>query len=913
MIPQKITQLRRAGLSLIPIRRRDKKPLIPWKAFQSRHPTDEEVQSWFTGNELCNVAIVTGSISGVVVLDIDHHEGVDGAEILRQRGLSLPRTPTVKTGSGLHYYFKQPTASIPSQVALFPGVDVRGEGGYVVCPPSVHANGSSYEWLISLGDAELAELPTWVETSFKNAPSTRVPPSPPVIESDENESRELRNTAYGLAALEEEAETVRQTGEGKRNQQLFISAARSGRLVRDSHLKSSVAFAELLRASVASGLPIDEAKATIISGLKAGVGRRREHSSSEFNARTDELVLERDHDLLATLSDRLRSVFERDEYYHRPSDECRNALLQIGIAILQMARNELGGSTYVSCLAPGTGKTTAMTQAVKCLCTDQRFSDVGVIIFLQRLDEIARLVMEIGLDDDEFGVLTSDDRANLQGRQDDKRQAKVLFTTQQQLMARSKGTSKFADIDCFWFRQQSRSVRIWDEAIEPSEPLTLARYDLESLKSGFSIEGEPGLVEEIESFCEAIRGKSGHVSGLPNARKRYTSTTRIRRVFRSSSEKFNAETLWRMSGRTVRLRQKELKGETLISYEDVLPPDLAPLLVLDASALHRTSYHLWKEHRGGLRFLPYAQKAYDGLRIFSWDKGAGKTSQWRDEEKVIAEGVAKTINQQIAANEPVLVVHFKPADDLDFELDLKERLKGTSDRVRFCTWGRHTATNEFAHIKHIILVGVLAYSNAQYEATLRAARGAKPTDEFSDEELEQVRFGEIAHHLFQAANRGNIRKSEGNKCPEGCCLYLVASSNAAVGVPVSYLERIFPGAEITDWRPVFRPSPVAQKVIEYLLDANFQCRKSVKKADISRHLGVKESNSYVNRLLRNLDLIGVLGENGLLLRVGRSDVELLACPKSSEQVDKLFDRLVPWAEGYKSSEPSFKTLKASTK
>lgn len=103
--------------------------------------------SWFSDGQLVNIGIRTGPESGIVVLDVDPRHG--GEESLKTLG-SLPDTATVAIGGGgEHLYFKYPDGlSIRNSAGrLGPGLDIRGAGGYVVVPPSVHISGGLYKWL----------------------------------------------------------------------------------------------------------------------------------------------------------------------------------------------------------------------------------------------------------------------------------------------------------------------------------------------------------------------------------------------------------------------------------------------------------------------------------------------------------------------------------------------------------------------------------------------------------------------------------------------------------------------------------------------------------------------------------------------------------------------------------------------
>ncbi len=133
------------GLSVIPVGR-DKKPLVVWEQFQHRQPTDEELAEWFERWPEANVAIITGQVSGLVVVDADGEQGMDWL------ANNMPVTGVyARTGKGVHGYFRLNGQEVRNRARLAPEVDVRGEGGYVVAPPSMHASGKPYEFVFPDG------------------------------------------------------------------------------------------------------------------------------------------------------------------------------------------------------------------------------------------------------------------------------------------------------------------------------------------------------------------------------------------------------------------------------------------------------------------------------------------------------------------------------------------------------------------------------------------------------------------------------------------------------------------------------------------------------------------------------------------------------------------------------------------
>lgn len=126
---------------------------------------DRIVTDWWTAWPNANVAIATG---GVIVIDIDPRHGGDAtlAQLETTHG-SLPPTRRVKTGGGgLHIYFAAPPKITIKNSAgqLGAGIDVRGQGGYVLAPPSSHISGQPYEWTPGPG---LAPMPPWLVTALQ--------------------------------------------------------------------------------------------------------------------------------------------------------------------------------------------------------------------------------------------------------------------------------------------------------------------------------------------------------------------------------------------------------------------------------------------------------------------------------------------------------------------------------------------------------------------------------------------------------------------------------------------------------------------------------------------------------------------------------------------------------------------------
>jgi hypothetical protein len=141
------------GLSVIPIRSKSKKPILnSWRPYQKKRATEKQIRKWWEKWPSANIGIVTGKISGVVVLDFDFQNGgKESLEKFVEQSGGPPETPIARTGNGIHLYYAHPGVEIKNRAGIFPGLDVRGDGGYIVAPPSTHPNGKRYKWLKGFG------------------------------------------------------------------------------------------------------------------------------------------------------------------------------------------------------------------------------------------------------------------------------------------------------------------------------------------------------------------------------------------------------------------------------------------------------------------------------------------------------------------------------------------------------------------------------------------------------------------------------------------------------------------------------------------------------------------------------------------------------------------------------------------
>ncbi|NRA58641.1 MAG: bifunctional DNA primase/polymerase [Phycisphaerales bacterium] len=208
-----LDQLRRAaldyhgmGLSVLPVSK--KKPVVKWKAYANASAGHDTIEAWFDparrGRPVTGVAVVLGPVSGdLIVRDFDIAEAYHGwaAEHPGHAGT----LPTVKTARGFHVYARITNVG----TVKFDDGELRGDGAYVVAPPSLHESGCTYEWIVPLEpdvalnvDAGVFGLDSRIRTPTSSWPADLVNPEYPEYLVSTTELREYIEQTF-LATLPE--------------------------------------------------------------------------------------------------------------------------------------------------------------------------------------------------------------------------------------------------------------------------------------------------------------------------------------------------------------------------------------------------------------------------------------------------------------------------------------------------------------------------------------------------------------------------------------------------------------------------------------------------------------------------------------------------------------------------------------
>ena len=251
------------GWPVFPIEPRGKKPLTAngCKAASTRH---QQIAEWWERWPKANIGLATGRGSGLLVVDLDGAEGLRNWLTVTGRHDGPWRTLAYVTGSGgLHLLYEDSTG-LPNRASrLADNIDTRGEGGYIVVPPSIHPNGNSYRlW----EDRRVAAVPEFVRRAL------RPPASKPRIPAHELFPQRGAPASGGERDwLSEHEQRIADAREGTRNATLNRAAYLCGRDVAAGRMAEHEVIDRLSRAAHAAGLSKRETERTIASGLRSGM------------------------------------------------------------------------------------------------------------------------------------------------------------------------------------------------------------------------------------------------------------------------------------------------------------------------------------------------------------------------------------------------------------------------------------------------------------------------------------------------------------------------------------------------------------------------------------------------------------------------------------------------------------------
>jgi hypothetical protein len=246
----------------------DKKARGTWLDYQRKRATPDEITAWAEQYPDANWAVVTGAVSGIVVIDTDTQEAEEYAQ-----SLGLPATLTVHTGGGGHHrYYAHPGIRVGNKQAVHgvKGLDIRGDGGYVVAPPSIHPSGNAYVWAGQPGE-KLAALPSWAWTEDQKQNVSSQPPNNNGNGNGKREEAYIRSAIEGK--LRDATSRVAQAPDGAKHEVLREAANMLGGYIHLQIIDDQVIKRELMQALPSTVKDRGLAERTIEDGLEWGKAR----------------------------------------------------------------------------------------------------------------------------------------------------------------------------------------------------------------------------------------------------------------------------------------------------------------------------------------------------------------------------------------------------------------------------------------------------------------------------------------------------------------------------------------------------------------------------------------------------------------------------------------------------------------
>ena len=242
-----------------------KRPLTE-HGFKDASTDPSQIYKWWDQHPYALIGMPTGEVTGIDVLDID-----DPQQFASDCPLDLTENTTVKTRKGFHVWFERdPSQPLSSRVRPVLGADTRGDGGYVIVPPSRHADGAYY----FDSSAPLKPMPAdLLMRVIKQPKSKTLQP-----DSGGKASKLSFCSVYADKALQSECEMILSANDGEQESTLNAAALKIGSLVAGGELDRATARDELMAAALRM-VDFDTAKPWTAGQLESKIKRGLDHGA----------------------------------------------------------------------------------------------------------------------------------------------------------------------------------------------------------------------------------------------------------------------------------------------------------------------------------------------------------------------------------------------------------------------------------------------------------------------------------------------------------------------------------------------------------------------------------------------------------------------------------------------------------
>jgi hypothetical protein len=508
---------------------------------------------------------------------------------------------------------------------------------------------------------------------------------------------------------------------------------------------------------------------------------------------------------------KVNAAFAEMDPPHKPSEEMLEALSRIPEVMADMVEGTALPAYYVCPLDTGVGKTTALRYTIEAMLAsdDPLYRDAGVVVAVQRLENIEALITDMALPDDQYAVLVSASnnedherlRAAGRGWQNVSR-APVLFTTHAMLTSRivAQKEATWGTTRDFYYAGKPRRVRVYDEALIPGLPITLTgehfveaasvMYDLDIGASDALLDFEKYLrrkqLDDRVIIPDFLNGQSvASVADRLSSKKRMMAFDRLSPITALQGQK------------AVVRRMAPTSNKVVLTFLEGWPEDIKPMLVLDASAPLRDVYRQHSEAKpGSIRMLEgMGVKRFDNVTVHVHPGASGKSALTAKNGQARYAEIKNILDAYDGRHKALVLHHIKGADRqmVDFS-KLKSDIDWGDETifVKTCNWGRHAASNEFRDCDIVICASNLYKPDFYNEALHRTSARIAAEDDCDSDAFKSLCEGEAMSDLQQGIGRSKIRTTQGTQAPN-VEIHVWASDRSKVKIDY---RRIFPGCRI---------------------------------------------------------------------------------------------------------------------
>lgn len=239
-------------------------------------------QKYWSNQDEYSIGLATGGMNGVWVLDIDKKtDGPISLSALVENYGPIDTATAFTGGGGFHYVFScSDSFQVKTKVGILPGIDTRGEGGYIIIAPSKHDSGNYYSW----EQTEIKETPDWLIDFLEKHNGLKT-------ESQYDEHSEpqikdsIKTTAYGQKVLDEQCLQIQTAPEGQRNSIINTACCVIGNYIAGGEINEDHAREMISSAVSINGIAQEEqskTEKTIESGLNRGM-KTPKHAQKKYD------------------------------------------------------------------------------------------------------------------------------------------------------------------------------------------------------------------------------------------------------------------------------------------------------------------------------------------------------------------------------------------------------------------------------------------------------------------------------------------------------------------------------------------------------------------------------------------------------------------------------------------------------